>query len=74
MLLFMNLPEEMTLTIFEDIAITERIKFRGVCKSWAKLFVYQALLKNLDFSMFTESFQERYLDIDLSNSTHVILL
>ena len=72
MLLFMNLPEEM-MSIFEYIAITERIKFRGVKKSWAKLVVYQALLKNLDFSMVTESLQEHYLDIDLSNSTHVIL-
>ena len=62
------------MSIFEYIAITERIKFRGVKKSWAKLVVYQALLKNLDFSMVTESFQEHYLDIDLSNSTHVILL
>ena len=70
----MNLPEEMILSIFEYIAVTERIKFRGVCKSWAKLLVYQALLKNLDFSMVTESFQEYYLDIDLSNSTHVISL
>ena len=70
----MNLPEEMILSIFEYIAVTERIKFRGVCKSWAKLLVYQALLKNLDFSMATESFQEYYLDIDLSNSTHVISL
>ena len=74
MLLFMNPPEEMIMSIFEYIAITERIKFRGVKKSWAKLVVYQALLKNLDFSMVTESFQEHYLDIDLSNSTHVILL
>ena len=70
----MNLPEEMILSIFEYIAVTERIKFRGVCKSWAKLLVYQALLKNLDFSMVTESFQEYYLDIDLSNSTHVFSL
>ena len=70
----MNLPEEMILSIFEYIAVTERIKFRGVCKSWAKLLVYQALLKNLDFSMVTESFQEYYLDIDLSSSTHVISL
>lgn len=62
------------MSIFEYIAITERIKFRGVKKSWAKLVVFQALLKNLDFSMVTESFQEHYLDIDLSNSTHVILL
>ena len=61
------------MSIFEYIAITERIKFRGVKKSWAKLVVYQALLKNLDFSMVTESFQEHYLDIDLFNSTHVIL-
>ena len=62
------------MSIFEYIAITERIKFRGVKKSWANLVVYQALLKNLDFSMVTESFQEHYLDIDLSNSTRVILL
>lgn len=35
---------------------------------------FVTLLKNLDFSMITESFQERYLDIALSNSTHVVSL
>ena len=74
MLLFMNLPEELILSIFVYIAVTERIKLRAVCKSWAKLLLHPTLLKNLDFSMITESFRERYLDIALSNSTRVVSL
>ena len=62
------------LSIFEHIAVTERIKLRAVCKSWGKLLLHPTLLKNLDFSMITESFRERYLDIALSNSTHVVSL
>ena len=49
MLLFMNLPEEMILSIFEYIAITERIKFRGVCKSWGNFWYTKHCSKILIF-------------------------